>query len=115
LKTCVGSNNDTVLDCPVYGKHYKEEFIVLVHNQAAQARNNFVRIRLPTNKYKASVWSKSDQAFVESNADILEQSHILNDRRNFTDFLMYVPCDIPPNEVTFVRVTKILEAVDNKT
>lgn len=35
LKTCVGSSNDTVLDCPVYGKHYKDEFIVLVHNQAA--------------------------------------------------------------------------------
>jgi hypothetical protein len=32
LKTCIGSNNDTVLDCPVYGKHYKEEFIVIVHN-----------------------------------------------------------------------------------
>ena len=47
----------------------------------------------------------------------MQQSHILNDRSNFTDYLMYVPCDIPPSEVTFVRVTKIAEAAaaDNKT
>lgn len=28
---------------------------------------------------------------------------------------MFVPCDIPPNEVAFVRVTKVAEANANKT
>lgn len=54
LFTCVGSQNDTVLDCPVNNYKNKDEFIVAIHN--SRSTNNFddlARIILPANNYKA--------------------------------------------------------------
>lgn len=54
LMMCVGSQNDTVLDCPIYNRQNHSEFIVAIHN--SRSTNNFddlARIILPGNNYKA--------------------------------------------------------------
>jgi hypothetical protein len=52
-ETCIGSSNDTVIECPIFNKSSAAEFIVITHNEATQAFRQFVRVRLPSNKYKA--------------------------------------------------------------
>jgi len=54
LLMCVGSQNDTVLDCPINDKQNQSEFIVAIHN--SRSSDNFddlARIILPGNNYKA--------------------------------------------------------------
>ena len=54
LFTCVGSQNDTVLDCPINDHQNQTEFMVAIHN--SRSTNNFddlARILLPGNNYKA--------------------------------------------------------------
>jgi hypothetical protein len=66
----------------------------------------FKRLVILNNKFKAKVWSKAQLDFVDSDTDILEQKHYSNTRAESTDYLMFVPCDLQPNEVGFVKVVK---------
>lgn len=58
LSTCVGSNNQTVVQCPIMEHKDAKDFITIVHNPADRVNNRFVKIRVPHNNYKAQVWSK---------------------------------------------------------
>ena len=46
--------------------------IVITHNQATQSYRQFIRVRLPTNKYKAQIWNKKSKRFVDVVSDIFE-------------------------------------------
>jgi len=50
LSTCIGTSNDTVLDCPVNeaDNEKKAAFLVVVHNPAAYSFTNLLRVRLPS-------------------------------------------------------------------
>jgi hypothetical protein len=66
LITCVGSQNDTVLDCPVNDHQKQDEFIVAIHNpRTTNNFDDFARIILPSNNYKAQVWSPANSAWVD--------------------------------------------------
>lgn len=106
LVACVGAANDTVADCPISKNTDKNEFIVVVHNPAAQVNSQFIKVRLPNNKYEAQLWSSAKGAFVPADSDILEQRHISASRVESSDFEMYVPCDIAPNDVAILRVIR---------
>lgn len=103
---CLGAANDTVADCPISKNADKNEFIVVVHNPAAQVNSQFIKVRLPNNKYEAQLWSNAKNAFVAADSDILEQRHISSSRVESTDYEMYVPCEIAPNEVAILRVVR---------
>jgi len=78
LLTCsTVSQNDTILKCPLAQKQFadKNEFLVAVHNQQATRFDKFVRVLLPSNDYRAHVWSNQIGAFVDIEADVLEQKH----------------------------------------
>lgn len=72
LTNCLGSSNDTVQDCPVNRNLDKKEFIVIAHNAASLPLKSFVRVLLPSQKYRAQTWSKSQMKFVDVDVDILE-------------------------------------------
>lgn len=58
LVQCVGSQNDTVLDCPVNDHQNQNEFIVAIHNsRPTNSYDDFARIILPGPNYKAQIWS----------------------------------------------------------
>lgn len=66
LIQCTGSQNDTVLDCPVNNHQNQSEFIVAIHN--SRSSNNFddlARILLPGNNYKAQVWFPATNAYLD--------------------------------------------------
>jgi hypothetical protein len=54
LSSCL-SRNDTVTDCPINSKENesKNEFIVLAHNAQSQPNKQFIRVKLPTAKFRA--------------------------------------------------------------
>jgi len=52
------------------------------------------------------VWSPTQNKFLQVESDMLEQKHISNDRKESTDFEMFVPCDIQPNSLAYVKVYK---------
>ena len=66
LIQCTGTQNDTVLDCPVNNHQNQREFIVAIHN--SRSSNNFddlARILLPGNNYKAQVWFPTTNAYLD--------------------------------------------------
>ena len=65
-----------------------------------------MRVRLPTNEYKAMLWSHTQLDFLQVDSDIFEQRHISGDRIETMDYQMFIPCEIGPNEVAFVKVVK---------
>jgi len=78
IETCVGgTSNITVKECPISsGKNIdKSEFIVAVHNQQSKPFTKLVRIPLPSQRYKAQVWSNSLKQYVKVEQDIMEQKH----------------------------------------
>jgi hypothetical protein len=52
LSRCIGSNNDTVKDCPVYNNPGKD-FIVAVQNNQITRNQDFIRIQVPNMNYSA--------------------------------------------------------------
>ena len=52
------------------------------------------------------MWSKKDAKFADAESDILEQKHLSNTRADLTDFEMFIPCDLQPNEIGYVKVIK---------
>ena len=73
LIRCVGSQNDTVLDCPVNDHKNQNEFIVAIHNpRSTNTFDDFARIILPGNNFKAQVWSPSVGGFVDLTTDCIE-------------------------------------------
>lgn len=66
LLMCVGTQNDTVIDCPVNDHKDQSEFIVAIHNpRSSNAFKDFARIILPDSTYKAQVWSPSEGKFLD--------------------------------------------------
>lgn len=105
LKQCIGSQNDTVISCPVSQFKDDKEFYVTAHHYGSNSFNGFMRVQVPHNSYKVSMYVAQD--FVEVNADILEQKHFSNDRKESTDYMVYIPIDnIEPNEVAVFKLEK---------
>lgn len=114
LQVCEGNANDTIGDCPIADHEDVNEFIVVVQNPSSRPNNQFVRIRLPENKYKAQEWFRSERAFKDVETDILEQKHISNARKVSTDYEMFIPCSIKPSDVAIYKLIRIPEADDNR-
>jgi len=72
LTQCIGDQNDTVTECPVYDHQDKSEFVAVVHNPAAQRFTQLVRIQLPSSNYSAQIWSFENQSFVDVHADLVK-------------------------------------------
>ena len=70
LLTCLNSQNDTVLDCPI-SKNPDLPMTVIVHNPSSLVMNQFVRLRLPSNLYKVQKWTSKNE-FKDTKSDILE-------------------------------------------
>lgn len=110
LVACTGSQ-DTVIDCPSKN-HSLSEFIMVAHNPNSQTISQFLRTKLVSNKYKAMVWDKKENIFVDTKEyDILEQVHWKNDTKSkqtkeFTEYEMFVQQDLQPNEISFVKIVK---------
>lgn len=114
LQVCEGNANDTIDDCPIADHADVNEFIVVVHNPSSRANEQFVRIRLPENKYKAQQWSTSKRAFVDVESDILEQKHVSNTKKLSTDYEIFIPCSIKPSDVAIYKLVKTAEADDSR-
>ena len=112
LQTCIGASNSTVIECPISDKDNEnhQEFIVVVQNQISQSSKQFIRVNLPNNKYEAFIWSRSKKQFEAVKSDILEQKHLLNRTSVFKDYEMFIPSEIAPNEITFVKIVATKEA-----
>ena len=52
IMQCIGSQNDTVHDCPINNNKNAKEVLVTVHNQQTRTIRQLVRILLPTANYK---------------------------------------------------------------
>lgn len=108
LLTCVGSQNDTVLDCPVNTHQNQNEFIVAIHNpRSTNTFNDFARIILPGNNYKAQVWSPQNNAFLDETTDVVEQKHWRKNGTAWSDYLMFFKIKDPSALVTYVKISKI--------
>ena len=80
ISACVGSNNDTVLDCPVHNHTNDKSFIVVAHNTKATNFTQLMRVKLPKVNYKAQVWDKKEKKFIDTeDFDVFEQMHFVND------------------------------------
>jgi hypothetical protein len=110
LQTCFNSQNDTVLDCPI-SKNPDQNMTVIVHNPSSLSMNQFVRLRLPSNLYKVQKWVSESKAFQDTQSDILEQKHISGDRKESTDYLMFVPGNIQPNDLAIYKVVRVEKPV----
>jgi len=110
----MGSQNDTMSDCPLNENKYdnKNEFMVVAHNSQSQPYKQFIRVKLNTPKFKAQIWSSKERQFVDVESDILEQKQLSNARVESTDFEMFVPCELMPNEIGYLKIIKIEKAKD---
>jgi len=109
LLTCTTlTQNDTVLDCPISDSRNAErkEFLVAIHNQQATRFDQLVRILLPSNNFRAHVWSNQIGAFVDIESDVLEQKHWQKNGQQFVDYEMFLKTFIEPDEVLIVKVIK---------
>lgn len=75
LDQCFGSNNYTVLQCPIVNHLKQPEFIVVAHNPSTLHFNRFIKVKLPNKNYKAQVWSKENLDFENVVSDTFEQAH----------------------------------------
>jgi hypothetical protein len=66
LHMCVGSQNDTVLDCPINKQQNQNEFMVAIHNpRSTNEFDDLARILLPASNYKAQIWSPAKNSFLD--------------------------------------------------
>lgn len=80
--------------------------MVAVHNQQATRFDQFIRILLPTNGYRAHVWSNQIGSFVDIDADVLEQKHWQKNGQQFTDYEMFLKVAIEPDEVLILNIIR---------
>jgi len=74
LVTCQGSQNSTVIDCPVSNPANKNatEFVAVVHNTASKSNKQYSKILLPSGEYVAKIWSKTNKKFEDVPQDMFE-------------------------------------------
>ena len=99
---------EEILDCPISDGRNSDrgEFLVAVHNQQATRYDQFVRILLPSNNFRAQVWSNQIDSFVEIESDVLEQKHWQKNGQQFVDYEMFLKTFIEPDEVLIVKVIR---------
>lgn len=104
LSSC--NQNSTALECPIHDKENKDakDFVVVLHNPSPKAYRSFARVKLETKDYQAKVWSKKDLDFIDVSSDIFEQPTFTNKFEIRHDFTMFVPVNLQPNEITFIKV-----------
>ena len=98
------AQNETDSDCPAFTNPSLQSFIVAAHNAKAVTDNQFIRIALPTNFYKAEIWDGSH--FKDASFDILEQLHFKPGGIESMSYEMYVDYAVKPNEVAVIKVSK---------
>lgn len=92
LSTCTGAQNNTIHDCPISQHKDQKQFMVLVHNPAAQTFKQLVHIQLPSDDYSAETWSSEEQKFVKVHSDILNNHHFNRKGDKMSvDYEMYLP------------------------
>ena len=65
-----------------------------------------MRILLPSNNFRAHVWSNQIGSFVEIETDVIEQKHWQKNGQQFVDYEMFLKTVIEPDEVLIVKVIK---------
>ena len=73
-----------------------------------------MRAKLPSNKYKAMIWSEDKSSFIDTKEfDILEQTHWSNNSttgsntKEYSDFEIFIQQEIQPNGISFVKIVKV--------
>lgn len=61
---------------------------------------------MPSNNYRAHIWSNQIGSFVDIDADVLEQKHWQKNGQQFIDYEMFLKTIIEPDEVLIVKVLK---------
>ena len=102
LITC--AQNETEPDCPAFSQPSLQSFIVVAYNAKAVTDNQFIRIALPSNSYRAEIWDGS--SFKKVNFDILEQLHFRPGGNETMNFEMFIDYPIQPNDLAVVQVSK---------
>ena len=72
-----------------------------------------MRILLPSNNFRAHVWSNQIGSFVDIESDVIEQKHWQKNGQQFVDYEMFLKTFIEPDEVLIVKV--IRNVTDDKT
>lgn len=104
---CIGSQNDTVHDCPIEKNKNKKEVLITVHNQQTRSLRQLVRILLPSANYKPQLFNKDKNTFDDVPFDIFEQTHLFSNTTNFTDFMMYLDAEFGPEEIRLVKLIQV--------
>lgn len=104
---CVGSQNDTVHDCPIERQKNKKEVLVTVHNQQVKSVRQLIRILTPTANYKPQIWNSQKRTFDDVPFDVFEQTHFFANATNFTDFMVYLDADFAPEEIKLVKLVQV--------
>jgi hypothetical protein len=86
---------------------------VIVHNPSSTLMNQFIRLRLPSNLYKIQRWTPETNRFTDTKSDIFEQKHISGDRKESTDYLMFVPAEIKANDIGVYKVVRVEKPVQD--
>lgn len=115
LESCFGSNNYTVLQCPIVNHLNKTEFLVVAHNPSTLKFNRFIKVKLPNKNYKAQVWSKENLEFENVVSDVFEQAHFSVENKETFDYEMFVQKDLEPNEISFIKLIKLNSKSDSDT
>ena len=107
--------NDTVLLCPQgeSSNAAKDEFLMVVHNPSAQQKM-LLKVMLATKNYKAQVFDTL-KGFVDIPTDVFEQTHFDYAKKNFTDFMMYIPVEnFPAGSIKVFKIQKATEEQQKK-
>lgn len=71
----------------------------MVHNPSAAVNDQLVRVRLPSKDFESEIWSADQRAFVKVDSDVFEQSGYKTDHKLVSDYMMFVPVKVLPNQV----------------
>lgn len=104
---CIGSQNDTVHDCPIEKNKNKTEILVTVQNPQVRSLRQLVRILLPTANYKPQIFSSKKNTFDDIPFDIFEQQHFYANATNFTDFMIYIDVEFGAEEIKLIKLTQV--------
>lgn len=108
LEVCEGNANETFKQCPISHAEHKDvnSFYVIVHNSANKINSQFVRIRLPGKNWKGEVWNKEALEFQNLDSDVLEQARFNKNYTLETEYEMFVPLVVEPNEVNILKINQ---------
>lgn len=117
LVTCLGSQNSTVIDCPISNPVNKNatEFVVVVHNTASKSNKQYSKVLLPSGDYVAKLWSKNNKKFEDVPQDIFEQAHFATNFEQTKDYELNVYTEFKPSEVGFLKIEKITNSTQKST